>query len=159
MAYIGLRVHELRIKPEDITLESSEKVFTKKDGWISKAYTIYVKGKGGKESFRPILPQYFEFFKQLKFNSPEGKKIFDLPKDDKKMRDYVGKAILRAAKSIGIEGCQRNHEFRKYHAQLAVECYVIELGWTRQKAENYVVTRHLSHGANREDLKKIYLWS
>ena len=29
----------------------------------------------------------------------------------------------------------------------------------KEKAEKYVIQRHLSHGAERQDLKKIYLYS
>ena len=52
----------------------------------------------------------------------------------------------------------KNHEFRKYHCQLAVEHYVSK-GWDREKAEKYVIQRHLSHSSERQDLKKIYLYS
>ncbi len=52
----------------------------------------------------------------------------------------------------------KNHEFRKYHCQLAVEHYVSK-GWEREKAEKYLIQRHLSHSSKRQGLKRIYLYS
>ena len=41
---------------------------------------------------------------------------------------------------------------------MAVEHYISK-GWERKKAEKYVIQRHLSHSSERQDLKKIYLYS
>ena len=46
----------------------------------------------------------------------------------------------------------------KNHCQLAVEHYISK-GWEREKAEKFVIQRHLSHSSERQDLKKIYLYS
>ncbi|MBO2946254.1 hypothetical protein JJQ72_20070 [Paenibacillus sp. F411] len=65
---------------------------------------MYIKGKNGKESYRPILPQYIEFFHSLKENTADGQRVFpNVPKDPKKARTYIGKAIARTAKNAGVE--------------------------------------------------------
>ena len=62
------------------------------------------------------------------------------------------------AKALELPQTGKNHEFRKYHCRLAVEHYVSK-GWEREKAERYVIQRHLSYSSERQDLKKIYLYS
>ncbi|UTI42853.1 hypothetical protein [Niallia sp. RD1] len=159
MAYLGARVHELSyIRKEHITLESSDLVYTEKDGFVNKQNTVYIKGKNGKESYRIILPQYIDFFRSLKENTADGQRVFpQVPKDPKKVRTYIGKAIARSAKNSGVDVCYKNHELRKYHSSVAYHYYLSE-GWNKNDAAEYVVQRHLSHGSGREDLKKVYLW-
>jgi integrase len=159
MAYGGLRISELyNLRPEHITLESNETVYTVKDGLINKAFTIYVKGKGGKESYRPIIDN-IEFFRELKNNGQEGQRILkQIPKDSKKARSYVGKALARTAKRLGLPVCYKNHEFRKYFAKTAYD-KLINDGWSRKNAAEFIVNRCLSHGRDRSDLKKIYIFS
>ena len=62
------------------------------------------------------------------------------------------------SQQLELQQTGKNHEFSKYHCQLAVEHYVSK-GWEREKAEKYVIQRHLSHSSERQDLKKIYLYS
>lgn len=66
--------------------------------------------------------------------------------------------LRRITKELGIAESGKNHDFRKYHSQMAVEYYVSK-GWDREKAERFVIQRHLSHSSERCDLKKIYLYS
>ena len=72
-----------------------------------------------------------------------------------RQRDYI---YIYRLKLFNYPQTGKNHEFRKYHCQLAVEHYVSK-GWEREKAEKYVIQRHLSHSSERQDLKKIYLYS
>ena len=109
-------------------------------------------------SFRPILPQYRQFFQELIKDKQPQEKLFDLPKNTKQTRLIMSNELRRITKELGIAESGNNHEFRKYHCQLAVEHYVSK-GWDREKAEKYVIQRHLSHSSERQDLKKIYLYS
>ena len=131
---------------------------TPKDGRIDTYNTVKIIGKGGKVSYRPILPQYSSFFQELIKDKQPTDRVFDLPKNEKMARLTMSNEIRRITKSLGIPQTGKNHEFRKYHCQLAVEYYV-SVGWDRVKAENFVIQRHLSHSAERQDLKKIYLYS
>ena len=69
-----------------------------------------------------------------------------------------GNAGLVIIRGMELPQTGKNHEFRKYYCQLAVEYYVSK-GWESEKAEKYVIQRHLSHSSERQDLKKIYLYS
>lgn len=159
MAFCGVRVFELiNIKAEDINLSKHTFETTPKDGKIDTYSTIKIVGKGGKVSYRPILPQYRTFFKELIQDKQPTEKVFDLPKDTKQTRLIMSNELRRITKSLGIPPSGKNHDFRKYHCQLAVEHYVSK-GWEREKAEKFVIQRHLSHSAERKDLKKIYLYS
>ena len=159
MAFLGCRVFELiNIKAEDINLTKHIFTTTPKDGRIDTFSTVRIVGKGGKISYRPILPQYRGFFAELKQGREPTEKVFDLPKNEKIARLVMSNEIRRITKSLDLPQTGKNHEFRKYHCQLAVEHYVSK-GWDRQKAEKYVIQRHLSHSAERTDLKKIYLYS
>ena len=109
-------------------------------------------------SYRPILPQYRAFFKELIKDKQPQEKLFDLPKNTKQTRLIMSNELRRITKELGLAESGKNHEFRKYHCQLAVEHYVSN-GWERNKAERYVIQRHLSHSSERQDLKKIYLYS
>lgn len=159
MAYIGCRVFELmNIKSEDINLTEHIYATTPKDGKIDTFNTIKIIGKGGKVSFRPILPQYITFFEELKQGKEPTDKIFDFPNNSKQVRQIMSNEIRRITKKLDISQTGKNHEFRKYHCQLAVEYYVSH-GMKRENAEKFVIQRHLSHSGERKDLKKIYLYS
>lgn len=159
MAFLGCRVFELiNIKVEDINLSEHIYTTTTKDGKIDTYNTVKIIGKGGKLSYRPILPQYRQFFQELVKDKQPTEKVFDLPKNEKMARLTMSNEIRKITKDLGIAESGKNHEFRKYHCQLAVEHYVSK-GWDREKAEKYVIQRHLSHSGERQDLKKIYLYS
>lgn len=159
MAFLGVRVFELiNIKVEDINLSEHIYTTTTKDGKIDTYNTVKIIGKGGKMSYRPILPQYRQFFQELIKDKQPTEKIFDLPKNEKMARLTMSNEIRRITKALDLPQTGKNHEFRKYHCQLAVEYYVSK-GWSREKAESFVIQRHLSHSGERQDLKKIYLYS
>ena len=159
MCFLGCRVFEMiGIKAEDINLTKHIYTTTTKDGKIDTYNTVKIIGKGGKLSYRPILPQYRSFFQELIKGKQSTEKVFDLPKNEKMARLTMSNEIRRITKELGIAESGKNHEFRKYHCQIAVEYYVSK-GWDRQKAETFVIQRHLSHSGERQDLKKIYLYS
>lgn len=159
MCFIGCRVSELiNIKVEDINLTEHRYANTIKDGRIDTFSTVYIKGKGGKESYRVILPQYRAYFENLIVGKNPTDKLFDLPSNTKQARQILSNEIRKITKEIGITQSGKNHEFRKYHCQQALQ-YYIDKGWSREKAESYVIQRHLSHSGERTDLKKIYLYS
>lgn len=159
MAFLGCRVFELiNIKVEDINLSEHIYTTTTKDGKIDTYNTVKIIGKGGKVSYRPILPQYKAFFEELKQGKKPTEKIFNFPNNPKRVRQIMSNEIRKITKDLGIAESGKNHEFRKYHCQLAVEYYVSR-GWEREKAEKYVIQRHLSHSGERKDLKQIYLYS
>ena len=159
MAFLGCRVFELiNIKAEDINLTKHTYTTTPKDGKIDTYNTVKIIGKGGKLSYRPILPQYRSFFQELIKDKQGAEKVFDLPKNEKMARLTMSNEIRRITKDLRIAESGKNHEFRKYHCQLSVEYYVSK-GWSREKAERFVIQRHLSHSGERQDLKKIYLYS
>lgn len=74
----------------------------------------------------------------------------------KMARLTMSNEIRRITKALELPQTGKNHEFRKYHCQLAVEHYFSK-GWEREKAEKYVIQRHLSHSSERQDLKKIFI--
>ncbi len=148
----------INIRVEDINLSEHIYTTTTKDGKIDTYNTVKIIGKGGKLSYRPILPQYRQFFQELVKDKQPTEKVFDLPKNEKMARLTMSNEIRKITKDLGIAESGKNHEFRKYHCQLAVEHYVSK-GWDREKAEKYVIQRHLSHSGERQDLKKIYLYS
>ncbi|MBQ9097351.1 MAG: site-specific integrase [Clostridia bacterium] len=159
MCFLGCRVFEMiGIKAEDINITKHIYTTTTKDGKIDTYNTVKIIGKGGKLSYRPILPQYRSFFQELIKGKQSTEKVFDLPKNEKMARLTMSNEIRRITKELGIAESGKNHEFRKYHCQLAVEYYVSN-GWSREKAETFVIQRHLSHSGERQDLKKIYLYS
>lgn len=159
MSFLGCRVFELiNIKVEDINLSRHIYATTPKDGRIDTYNTVKIIVKGGKVSFRPILPQYRQFFQELIKDKQPTEKVFDLPKNEKMARLKMSNEIRRITKALELPQIGKNHEFRKYHCQLAVEYYVSKV-WEREKAEKFVIQRHLSHSSDRQDLKKIYLYS
>ena len=159
MCFLGCRVFELiGIKAEDVNLSKHTFETTPKDGKIDTYNTVKIIGKGGKVSYRPILPQYRSFFQELIRDKQPTEKVFDLPKNEKMARLTMSNEIRRITKALELPQTGKNHEFRKYHCQLAVEYYVSK-GWSREKSETFVIQRHLSHSGERQDLKKIYLYS
>ena len=159
LIYSGIRVFELiGIQAKDVNLDKHIFETTIKDNKIDTYSTIKIIGKGGKVSYRPILPQYRAFFRELIKDKQPQEKLFDLPKNTKQTRLIMSNELRRITKELGLAESGKNHEFRKYHSQIAVEYYVSK-GWDREKAEQYVIQRHLSHSAERQDLKKIYLYS
>ena len=159
MCFLGCRIFELiGIKAEDINLTKHIYTTTTKDGKIDTYNTVKIIGKGGKLSYRPILPQYKAFFEELKQGKKPTEKIFNFPNNPKQVRQIMSNEIRKITKDLGIAESGKNHEFRKYHCQLAVEYYVSK-DWDREKAESFVIQRHLSHSGERQDLKKIYLYS
>ena len=122
MAFIGCRVFELiNIKVSDINLSKHIYTTTIKDNKIDTYNTIKIIGKGGKVSYRPILPQYRAFFRELIQDKQPQDKLFDLPTDTKQARMIMSNEIRRITKTLGLPPTGKNHEFRKYHCQLAVE--------------------------------------
>ncbi len=159
MAFVGVRVFELiGIKAKDINLDKHIFATTVKDKKVDTYSTIRIVGKGGKISYRPILPQYRDFFADLLKGKQPGDKIFNLPQNEKLARLTMSNELRKITKQLGLPITGKNHQFRKYHCQLALK-YYIGKGWSREKAEKFVIQRHLSHGAERADLKKIYLYS
>ncbi len=160
MSFIGCRVFELiNIKAEDVNLTTHKIETTVKDGKIDTFSTVHIKGKGGKDSYRPILPQYRQFFEELIKDKKPQEKLFNLPTDTKKARLVMSNELRRITQALGIEQSGKNHQFRKYHSQMALNYYINVKGWSKEKAERFVIQRHLSHSAERQDLKKIYLYS
>ena len=80
MSFLGCRVFELiGIKAEDINLSKHTFETTPKDGKIDTFNTVKIVGKGGKVSYRPILPQYRQFFEELiKEGNPQKKSLICL---------------------------------------------------------------------------------
>lgn len=159
MAFLGLRVSELiNLKAGDFNLTTHTYTTTTKDGRLDTFSSVYVKGKGGKESYRVILPQYRDFFAELIKGKGAEEKIFNLPTDTKLARLVMSNEIRKITKELGIAQSGKNHQFRKYHCQISLQHY-IDKGWSREKSERFVIQRHLSHSGERQDLKKIYLYS
>lgn len=159
MAYLGCRVFELiNIKAEDINLDTHTYTTTIKEGRIDTYSTVHIIGKGGKDSYRVILPEYKAFFEELKQGKNPTDKLFELPKDTKLARLTMSNEIRKITKALGLEISGKNHEFRKYHCQKALQ-YYLNKGWSKDKAESYVIQSHLSHSGERKDLKQIYLYS
>ena len=159
MAFLGCRQFELlNLKAGDINLDSHTYATTTKDGKIDTYSTVHIIGKGGKDSYRIILPQYRDFFAELIKGKNPNDRLFDLPKDTKLARLTMSNEIRRITKELGLTVSGKNHEFRKYHCQVALQ-YYLDKGWSKEKAESFVIQRHLSHSGERKDLKQIYLYS
>lgn len=145
MSILGCRVHELcNIKVKDIDL---------------KNLTVFVKGKGGRPSFRPILPTEINFIKELIKDKCKDERVFKVPLNEKKTRSIIGNEIRRITKFLDLPISSKCHEFRKYAAQNYFQYLVNSCGYSVRDAEEITVSKLLSHGANREDLKNIYLRS
>ena len=145
MSIVGVRVHELcNIKVKDFDL---------------KNLTVYVEGKGGRPSFRPILPTEINFIKELIKCKGQDERVFKLPLNEKKTRSIIGNEIRRITKFLDFPVSSKCHEFRKYAAQSYFHYLVNSCGYSVRDAEEITVSKLLSHGSNREDLKNIYLRS
>ena len=159
MIFLGCRVFELiNLTCGSVNLDTHTYTTTAKDGRIDTYSTVHIVGKGGKDSYRVILPQYRAFFEELIKGKNPNDRLFDLPKDTKLARLTMSNEIRKITKELGLEVSGKNHEFRKYHCQQALE-YYISKGWSKEKAESFVIQRHLSHSGERKDLKQIYLYS
>ena len=144
MSVMGVRVHELcNIRVKDIDL-------------IHK--TIHIIGKGGRPSDRPILPSEMPFMKSLINGKDSYDRVFKVSENEKQARSEIGSEIRRITKMLNIPISSKCHEFRKYAAQQYFN-YLVSIGYSIKKSEEITVSKFLSHGANREDLKKIYLRS
>jgi len=145
MSVLGCRVHELcNIKVKDINL---------------KSMTVFIKGKGGRPSYRPILPSELSFIKSLIKGKELNERVFNVPIDEKKARVLIGSEIRKITKELGLPISSKCHEFRKYAAQNYFKYLVNNCNYSVKDAEEITVSKLLSHGANREDLKEIYLRS
>lgn len=145
MSVVGCRVHEL--------------CFIQVKNFDLNNLTVYIEGKGGRPSNRPILPCEINFVKDLiKGKGPE-EKVFNVPLSEKKTRSLIGSEIRRITKSLDLPVSSKCHEFRKFAAQNYFKYLVNNCGYSVKDAEEITVSKLLSHGENREDLKKIYLRS
>ncbi len=145
MSVVGCRVHELcNIKTKDLDL---------------KNMTVYIEGKGGRPSNRPILPQEIGFIKSLIKDKGNEERLFKVSLNEKKARQQIGSEIRRITKELNLPISSKCHEFRKYAAQSYFKYLVDSCGYSVKVAEEKTVSEFLSHGKNREDLKKIYLRS
>ena len=145
MSVVGCRVHELcSVKVKNFDL---------------KNMTVYIEGKGGRPSNRPILPTEIIFIKELIKGKGQDEKVFNVPLNEQKTRSIIGNEIRRITKSLDLPISSKCHEFRKYAAQNYFKYLVNNCGYSVKDAEEITVSKLLSHGENREDLKKIYLRS
>ena len=103
MAFLGCRVFELiGIKAEDVNLSKHTFETTPKDGKIDTFNTVKIIGKGGKVSFRPILPQYRSFFQNQIKDKQSTEKVFNLPKNEKMARLTMSNEIRKITKSLEL---------------------------------------------------------
>ena len=145
MSILGCRVHELcNIRVKDFCLNK---------------LTVHIVGKGGRVSDRPILPTEIKFIKELIKDKGQNEKVFNVPLNEQKTRYIIGSEIRRITKELDLPVSSRCHEFRKYAAQNYFKYLIYNCGYSKKDAEEITVSKLLSHGENREDLKKIYLRS
>lgn len=145
MSILGCRVHELcNIRVRDFSLNKM---------------TVHIIGKGGRVSDRPILPTEIKFIKELIKDKGENEKVFNVPLNEKETRSIIGSEIRRITKDLNLPVSSKCHEFRKYAAQNYYRYLIEKCNYSKKDAEEITVSRLLSHGENREDLKKIYLRS
>ena len=145
MSVVGCRVHELcLVKVKNFDL---------------KNMTVYIEGKGGRPSNRPILPTEINFIKELIKDKGQDERVFKVPLNEQKTRSIIGSEIRRITKNLDLPISSKCHEFRKYAAQNYFKYLVDNCGYAVKDAEEITVSKLLSHGENREDLKKIYLRS
>ena len=121
--------------------------------------TVFIKGKGGRPSYRPIIPTQIKFIKDLIKGKNKDERVFNVPVDEKKTRQIIGSEIRKITKDLGLPVSSKCHEFRKYAAQNYFHYLVDSCGYSVKDAEEITVSRLLSHGKDREDLKNIYLRS
>ncbi|MBP3606884.1 MAG: site-specific integrase, partial [Treponema sp.] len=145
MSVVGCRVHELcNIRVKDFDL---------------KNLTVYIEGKGGRPSNRPILPTEINFIKELIKGKGQDERVFNVPLNEQKTRSIIGNEIRRITKFLDLPVSSKCHEFRKYAAQNYYKYLINSCGYSVKDSEEITVSKLLSHGENREDLKKIYLRS
>jgi integrase len=145
MSVVGCRVHELcNVKVKNFDL---------------KNLTVYIEGKGGRPSNRPILPTEINFIKELIKGKGQDERVFNVPINEKETRSLIGSEIRRITKSLDLLVSSKCHELRKYAAQTYFKYLTENCGYSVKDAEEITVSKLLSHGENREDLKKIYLRS
>lgn len=145
MSVVGCRCHELcLVKVKNFDL---------------KNMTVYIEGKGGRPSNRPILPTEVNFIKELIKDKGQDERVFKVPLNEQKTRSIIGSEIRRITKNLDLPISSKCHEFRKYAAQNYFKYLVNSCGYSVKAAEEITVSKLLSHGENREDLKKIYLRS
>lgn len=145
LSIVGCRVHELcNIRVESFDL---------------KNLTVYIEGKGGRPSNRPILPCEINFIKSLIKDKEPNERVFNVPLNERETRFLIGSEIRRITKELNFPISSKCHEFRKYAAQRYFNYLVNYCFYPVKDAEEIVVSKFLSHGSNREDLKKIYLRS
>lgn len=145
MSILGCRVHELcNIRVRDFSLNKM---------------TVHIIGKGGRVSYRPILPTEIKFIKELIKDKGQDEKVFNVPLNEQKTRYLIGSEIRRITKDLNLPISSKCHEFRKYAAQNYYRYLIDKCNYSKKDAEEITVSKLLSHGENREDLKKIYLRS
>lgn len=145
MSVVGCRVHEM--------------CFVKVKNFDLKNMTVYIEGKGGRPSNRPILPTEINFIKELIKDKGQDERVFKVPLNEQKTRSIIGSEIRRITKNLDLPISSKCHEFRKYAAQNYFKYLVNSCGYSVKAAEEITVSKLLSHGENREDLKNIYLRS
>ena len=144
LSIVGCRVHELcNVRVKDFCLNKM---------------TVYIKGKGGRPSYRPILPSEVGFIKSLIKDKEPDEKVFKVSDNEKMARQQIGTEIRKITTNLNIPISSKCHEFRIYAAQQYYS-YLLNIGYSKKDAEEITVSKLLSHGADREDLKKIYLRS
>ena len=79
--------------------------------------TVYIEGKGGRPSYRPILPCEINFIKSLIKDKDKEERLFKIDLNEKKARQQVGGEIRRITKNLDLPISSKCHEFRKYAAQ------------------------------------------
>ena len=127
MSVLGCRVHELcNIKVKDFDL---------------KNLTVYIEGKGGRPSNRPILPCEIPFIKELIKCKGQDEKVFNVPLNEKKTRSIIGSEIRRITKSLDLPISSKCHEFRKYAAQNYFKYLVDNCGYSVKDAEEITVSK------------------
>ena len=55
--------------------------------------TVFIKGKGGRPSYRPIIPTQIKFIKDLIKGKNKDERVFNVPVDEKKTRQIIGSEI------------------------------------------------------------------
>ena len=86
MSVLGCRVHELcNVKVKNFDL---------------KNLTVYIEGKGGRPSNRPILPTEINFIKELIKGKGQDERVFKVPINEKETRSLIGSEIRRITKFL-----------------------------------------------------------
>ena len=104
------------------------------------------------------MPSEVGFIKSLIKDKEPDEKVFKVSDNEKMARQQKGTEIRKITTNLNIPISSKCHEFRKYAAQQYYS-YLLNIGYSKKDAEEITVSNLLSHGADREDLKKIYLRS